>query len=106
MPRGFAVRFRPSSAPPSFPPDAEVSALEDAMDRFATGDDGAFARVYELAAPHVYRALLRLSRQPAAGKLREARRFVRGELALRGRYQAGQVEAKGMARQNSRVEFG
>ena len=42
----------------------------------------------------------------AAGEFVEASRFVRGELALRGRYQAGQVEAEGVARQNARVEFG
>ena len=48
----------------------------------------------------------RFAREATAGEFLEACRFVRGELALRGRYQAGQVEAKGMARQNPRVEFG
>ena len=48
----------------------------------------------------------RFSREAAAGEFREACRFVRGELALRGRYQAGQVEAKRVACQNPGVEFG
>src|SRR6185369_14083332 len=48
----------------------------------------------------------RLSRKAAAGELLEARRFVPSELALCGRYQSGQVEAKCMACQNPRDEFG
>lgn len=35
------------------------------MASFAVGDEASFARVYRLAAPAVYRALLRLCREPA-----------------------------------------
>ena len=48
----------------------------------------------------------RLAREAAACEVVEASRFVRGELALRGRYQAGQIEAERVAGQNPRVEVG
>ena len=50
----------------------------------------------------------RLAREATAGEFLEACRFVRGELALCGRYQAGQVEAKRVAvrsRASSSAEF-
>jgi RNA polymerase sigma-70 factor, ECF subfamily len=47
-----------SSAPRACP-------IEEAMERFASGDEAAFARVYSLAVSPIYRFLLRLTRQPA-----------------------------------------
>jgi RNA polymerase sigma-70 factor, ECF subfamily len=41
------------------------ASIEEAMESFAAGDDAAFARVYALAAPRIFRMLNRLTREPA-----------------------------------------
>jgi RNA polymerase sigma-70 factor (ECF subfamily) len=43
---------------------AVTAPLELAMARYATGDDAALGEVYDLAAPHVFRFLSRLARDP------------------------------------------
>lgn len=44
--------------------DGRVAPVDQAMDRFAAGDDGAFVLVYTACARPVFRALARLTREP------------------------------------------
>jgi len=46
----------------SGPPDPTARALSAAMDRYADGDDAAFAEIYDLLAPRLYGFLLRQTR--------------------------------------------
>ncbi len=54
----------PFHAIESVMPQPERSAADQAMDRYAMGDDASFAVVYDEVAPRLYRFLLRLARTP------------------------------------------
>jgi RNA polymerase sigma-70 factor (ECF subfamily) len=70
-------------------PDQELTrALDAAMDRFATGDDSAFADLYRLAAPQVNRFLIRLSGDAALADDLTQDTFLRAH-AARGGYEVG-----------------
>jgi RNA polymerase sigma-70 factor (ECF subfamily) len=62
----FSARFAPVSAVPSVAPPAGSERANAAMDRYARGDDAAFADVYDSIAPRVYAYLLRQTREPAS----------------------------------------
>ena len=76
------VEERERSASPANAP------VDDAMDRYAAGDDAAFAELYDLLAPRLYGYLLRQTRDPARAEdlvqqtmlhIHRARgRFIRG----------------------------
>lgn len=65
-PVSFSARFVPLSAVPSVAPSAGSERANSAMDRYARGDDAAFADVYDSIAPRVHAYLLRQIREPAS----------------------------------------
>jgi RNA polymerase sigma-70 factor (ECF subfamily) len=69
--------------------DQELTrALDAAMDRFACGDDTAFAELYRLGAPQVHRFLIRLGNDAALADDLTQDTFLRAH-AARGGYEVG-----------------